>query len=528
MGAGPVGLTTAIALRRGDVRVRIVDRAPGTNREPRADVLFSRAGEALAALGVGEVIRANAYEMRTAKFYSSGRLLGTSTVGRLSTAYPRAMTIEQNEIERLLGEHLNALGAAVEWRTAVTDIHPDPDRVTVSLRLPDGTTETVTAAWVVGCDGPRSTVRERLGIAYEGRPRRNMQVVQGNVVPTWPLSDAPGHGYFFLAPYRSVIAFPTPSGGYRIFCVRDDPDPSQTQQPTLDEFRGLVADAAGIPDLQLTLTEPVWLTRARFADRVAARLRDGRVLLAGDAAHSWAPIGGHGMNIGILGAHNLAWKLIAVHRGEAADALLDTYDVEQRRLAHDVIRDMKRNVMEMLLPALAHRARAAVLRLGLPSERFQLRSEQMMSDLGRHHRHSRLSWQRSRHGGLRAGDRLPDVRVTVDASALTPALPGGAGVGQPVRAHELLGYDRWSVLLRASSADDAKLAELRDACAAASVPMRVLPVSPTDRDGRLLAHPEDFAVVRPDGHVGLVARLDRTDLLRDYIATFLRGSPQPR
>src|SRR3954452_6758813 len=276
VGAGPVGLTLAIALRRLSLRVRVVDKAPGTNREPRADVLFPRAGEALGAIGAGEAIRKHSFEMQGADFYGSGRHLGSFSVGRLQTRYPRAMTIEQHEIEALLGEELAQQGVEVDWRTSLLDFRSHDDHVTVTLRLPDGEEEVVEAAWVVGCDGLRSTVRDRLGIAFQGERRKNMQVVQGNVEPTWHLPNRPGHGYFFLAPYRSVIAFPTPAGGYRIFCVRDDPDPKINATPTLDALCYLVAGAAGIPYLELTLTDPVWLSRARFSYRVAAELRRGR------------------------------------------------------------------------------------------------------------------------------------------------------------------------------------------------------------------------------------------------------------
>ncbi|MCZ0978837.1 FAD-dependent monooxygenase [Streptomyces diastatochromogenes] len=105
-----------------------------------------------------------------------------------------------------------------------------------------------------------------------------------------------------------------------------------------------------MPGLRLDPTEPLWLNRARFSDRVAARLRHGRGLLAGDAAHAWAPVGGHGMNVGILGAHNLAWKLAAVHRGQAGEGLLDTYCHEQRRMAVRYVREMRFNFMELPLP----------------------------------------------------------------------------------------------------------------------------------------------------------------------------------
>nr|AHE14589.1 EspX-like FAD-binding monooxygenase [uncultured bacterium] len=529
VGAGPVGLTMAIALRRLDLRVRIVDKDPGTNREPRADVLFPRAGEALGSLGVGETIRQSSYQMRSADIYDRGRRLGSFKVGRFESQYPTAMTIEQHEIERILAKELAQLGVNVEWQTKAMEMRPHENRVDMTLRLPDGETQEITAAWVVGCDGPRSMVRNRLGIAYEGHPRANMQVVQGNVVPTWPLSDRQGHGYFFLAPFRSVIAFPTPSGGYRIFCVRDDPDPERTEAPTLEELRGLVAEAANIPDLKLELTEPVWLSRARFADRVAATLRRGRVLLAGDAAHSWAPLGGHGMNVGILGAHNLAWKLAAVHRGQAADALLDSYEAEQRALAFGVIRDMKFQPFEALLPPRAHRLRCAALRVGLRSELFQRHGEWIMSDFGRNHRKSPLSWQRSgrrRLGGTpgpQAGDRMPDI-------AVVPAGPaaGSAGEGQPTRLHRLLRYDRWTLLLNTARADTATLHALRDACAHCPAPVEIVPVAAAGPDAaRQLGQVDELRLVRPDGYVGLVASLDHLDTLRDYLATFLLGSGPP-
>ncbi|QUQ65453.1 FAD-dependent monooxygenase [Kutzneria sp. CA-103260] len=504
IGAGPVGLTLAIALRRLSMRVRIVDKASGRDREPKADVLFPLAGEALGSLGVGETIRQHAYEMQGANFYSDGRHVGSFVTGRLDSDYPRAMTIEQHDIERLLIKELTRRGVDVEWLTEATEVCQHGDQVAVTLRLRDGGAQVATAAWVVACDGNRSTVRQRLGIPFEGKRRANMQVIQGNVVPTWPLCDEPGHGYFFLAPYRSVIAFPTPGRGYRIFCVRDDPDPGRTEPPTLDELRDLIADAAGIPDLRLTLTEPVWLSRGRFADRVAGVLRRGRVLLAGDAAHAWAPIGGHGMNVGILGAHNLAWKLAAVHRGQAAESLLDSYTVEQRGLARGVIRDMKLNIMEALLPAPVHRARTAFLKAALPLSGFQRRAEWMMSDFGRNHRKSPLSWQRPwRLGrGPRAGDRVHDGVVV------------SAGSAAPVRLHRLLGYDRWTLLLAATRADAATLRRLRQACEHSTMPVEILAVASS---GRFLGDVEDFKLIRPDGYIGLAAPLSRSDILHCYL-----------
>jgi 2-polyprenyl-6-methoxyphenol hydroxylase-like FAD-dependent oxidoreductase len=510
VGAGPVGLTTAIALRRSRLRVRVVDKGPGPNREARADVVFPRAGEALGALGVGETIRRNAFQMRAVDFYGDGRHLGSLTAGRFDSGYPCAMTIEQYDIERLLAEQLGELDVDVEWRTEATDVFQVDGHAVVPLRLSTGDTQMARAEWVVACDGQHSTIRARLGIPFEGKRRANMQVVQGNVVPYWPLHDRPGHGYIFLGARRTVIAFPTPGQGYRVFCVRDDPHPDLTGPPTLDELRDLVADAAGIPDLRFGPTPSGWLSRARFSDRIAARLRCGRVLLAGDAAHAWAPVGGHGMNIGMLGAHNLAWKLAAVQHGQAGDALLDSYDVEQRALARAVIRDMKLNVTEILLPAPLHRVRNAFLRAALPLSCFQRGVDWLMSDFGRSHRGSPLSVEHPRRVRRRprAGDRIPDLFVV-------PA------DGKPVRLHRLLGYDRWTLLVAAVGADDATPHRLRSACATCPAVIDVLPVAAADpHAARHLPAAGHFTLIRPDGHIGLVAPLDLVDDLRDYLATF--------
>ncbi|MER6997304.1 FAD-dependent monooxygenase [Streptomyces sp. NPDC000410] len=519
IGAGPVGLTLAIALRRLSLRVRIVDKAPATKREPRALVIWPRAVEALAAIGVGETLWRNGHPLSTVNIYGEGRHLGELRTGAIESSYPRPTNIEQHETERHLAEELARLGVTVERSTEATDVKVHDDRAEITLRLPDGGTELVTAAWVVGCEGTRSLVRDRLDIPFEGRRRPGLQVVQGNAHASWRFGEQPGHGFFFLAPHRSLLAFPLPGGGYRFFCFRDDPDPARTEPPTLDELRDLIADTARTPELRLEPSDPVWLNRARFSDRVAARLRHGRGLIAGDAAHAWAPVGGHGMNMGILGACNLAWKLAAVHHGHADERLLDTYSTEQHAMAWRMIRDMRLNFMELPLPPLGYRAFTTALPATLASPLFQRRLEWGLSDLGRNHRGSPLSWHRPGRRpryGPRAGDRVPDVTV----------IRPNPGNGAPVRLHRLLGYDHWTLLLPAARADAATLSALRAACEIFPAPVELLPVAVRDRAAaRRLGHAGDFRLIRPDGHIGLVAPLDRADLLRDYLAALL--SPDP-
>ncbi|MFF9344617.1 MULTISPECIES: FAD-dependent monooxygenase [unclassified Streptomyces] len=523
VGAGPVGLTLAIGLRRLGLGVRIVDRAPETKREARALVLWARAREALDSLGVGTLLDAHGAELGAVTVHARGRPLGELTTGWARSAFARPLNIEQHVIERLLAGELARLGTRVEWNTEVTDVKVHDDRAEFTLRHGEGRIESGSAPWIVGCEGTRSVVRDRLGIAFEGRRRTGLQVVQGNALPTWPLDEEPGRGHIFLAPRRALLVFPLPDGGYRFFCFRDDPDPSLGAAPTLDELRDLVAETARMPGLRLAPAPSRWLNRARFSDRVAVRLRSGRGLLAGDAAHAWAPVGGHGMNVGVLGAHNLAWKLAAVHRGEAGEALLDTYDAEQRLMALRYIREMRFNFMELPLPPLGHRAFTATVPAALARSGFQRRLDLRLSDLRRHHRDSPLSVRVSGPGrstGARAGDRMPDARVVPAEPG-----PGAAGPGEAVRLHRLLAYGTWTLVLHAGRADAVTLGALRAACAAVPVRVRPLAVTPADaRAAAALGDPAELRLVRPDGYVGLVAPLGRVDRLREYLAGLAAGA----
>ena len=514
VGAGPVGLTLAIALSRLSVRVRVVDQAPETKRQPRAAVLWPRALEVLCDLGIVADFEEAANELHSVDIYGDGRRLGGLDVGRVPGAHPYPLVVEQHDIERILCANLARLGVRVEWRTEATGVRLFEDRAEVTLKRADGSEETAAGSWVVGCEGTRSVVRDSVAIPFEGGRRENLQVLQANAVPTWGYADSPTHGYFFLAPRIALGVFPIPGGGYRFFAFTEDPDPSRKGPPTLDEMRELVAAAAHAPGLDLELTEPTWITRARFSDRIATTLRRGRALLAGDAAHAWAPVGGHGMNAGIRGAHNLAWKLAAVHRGEAGEGLLDTYSEEQRATARAVIREMRFNVLELPLPPLGLLAIRTLMPLGLSSQAVKRRVEFALSDLGMHHRGSPLSSHRTTSGRLRAGDRLPDVGVFADEEKTT--------------LHRLLSIEHWTLLLTGRGEADSQR-RAREVVGSFEAPIRVAQVAPSDANAeRELKRKGLMVLVRPDGYVGLVAPIAGTSTLDRYLEEFLaRASRRP-
>ncbi|MFM2304525.1 MAG: hypothetical protein RLZZ135_1937, partial [Cyanobacteriota bacterium] len=286
-----------------------------------------------------------------------------------------------------------------------------------------------------------------------------------------------------------------------------DPTPDRKEPPTLAEMRDLVAAVTYMPELELELTAPVWLSRARFQNRVAATFNKGRVLLVGDTAHAWAPIGGHGMNTGLRGAFNLAWKLAAVERGEAKSGLLDTYTIEQRANAHTIIEANRTNVLEQpqVYPKLGLMEKFMPIGLSLKPVRRSI--EYMLSDLGMEYRNSPLAWQQKGSGSLQAGDRIPNLPVV-------------SGDGQWANLHRLISIHHWTLLLRTK--DSEVVEQLYQIVGRYRSTIKVATIQPMERESdRQLGCDGQMLLVRPDGHVGLIAAVNDTDTLVKFLDTFL-------
>ncbi|GAA2931920.1 FAD-dependent oxidoreductase [Streptomyces thioluteus] len=497
IGAGPTGLALAVALRRYGVDAVVVDKRADSRQEPRASVVWQRALEALRDLGCADGFMAEGLPLARGEFHVAGRCVGAQEMPMEDTAFPVPLGIEQDAIETILRGRMRLWGPDVEWGTEAVGVRVGEGGAEVDLRTPEGRTRTVGCRWVVGAEGSHSLVRKSIGAAFEGERRVNLQCVQLNAVPEWSHPYRPEVTRIFINHGVSLICDPVPGGAIRLFAFLADPDPGRQEPPGRAEMEEVVARATGEEGVRLRPTEPHWANRARFHDRIAARFRSGPALLLGDSAHLWAPIGGRGLNTGLLGAHNLGWKLAAVHHGWCPEALLDTYDAEQRRTALRVMRHMRRNILE--LPP--DRRTLAAIRLILPhvlrSERFTRRGGELLSDFGRNHRGSELSAEgrfkgRSKGGGLRPGDRVPDWDVVSETG--------------PGRLHELLSYQRWSALVTGDGTADLRRITGRYALPVAAFRIRTdaLP------DGTLL-------LVRPDGHVGLRARATDRRALTAYL-----------
>ena len=317
VGAGPVGLWLACELKLAGVDVAVLERRKERTAQSRALTIHGRSLEVFALRGIADRFLSKGKPIPTGHYAALDTRLNFST---FDTRFPYTLFIPQAVTEARLEERALELGVTVLRGITVTGIRDDGSRVHIST---DG--GEFSGSYVVGADGARSVVREHAGISYEGAEARNSLMLADVVLalpPAKPVVSATNkHGSVMIAPLGD-------GKHHRIVLV----DPQRTHVPrtepvTLQEVAGPTARIVG-EDYQPR--EPIWLSRFADETRLAGTYRKGRILLAGDAAHIHAPMGGQGMNVGLQDALNLGWKLAAVVKGEAPDKLLDTYDEERR------------------------------------------------------------------------------------------------------------------------------------------------------------------------------------------------------
>jgi 3-(3-hydroxy-phenyl)propionate hydroxylase len=332
VGAGPVGQTTALLLARWGVPSVVLERAPA--REVVGSRAICQQRDVLdvwAAVGVGEQIAAEGVTWRTARTYLGDReLFAVQFADSGRSPFPPWVNISQSRVEQLLDERVAGDPLVeVRWGAEVTRIDSSDDGVVVHAATADGPVA-VRAAYAVVCAGLRTGgLREALGVDLAGRSFEDRFLICDirADLPDWELERR----FFFdpvWNPGRQVLIHPCPDRVYRIdWQVPPDFDlDAEEATGGLDRrIRQIVGEEASY--------EVVWRSVYRFASRVADRFRVGRVLLAGDAAHVFAPFGARGLNSGVQDAENAAWKLAFVLRGWAPEALLGTYEVERRAAA---------------------------------------------------------------------------------------------------------------------------------------------------------------------------------------------------
>jgi 2-polyprenyl-6-methoxyphenol hydroxylase-like FAD-dependent oxidoreductase len=348
-GAGPTGLALACDLARRGVQVRIFERGPGLFPGSRGKGLSPRLLEVFDDLGVVHDVLADARTHMLVTSYDRDRVVATvdSDAGIDPTPdipYPSAAWAPQWRTQEILRTRLEGLGVGVEFGREVADVSQDDDGVTCTVAR-DGGQEQVRARYLVGCDGGRSTIRKRLGLAFEGLTRQDHRHafvgdvnVDGLTADRSHLWNDPQLGFLLLTPFKN-----TPVWQFQAL-LRTDARP-EMPEPSLNTFQRIADEITG--GLPILLSDPTWASKFITSERIVERYRIGRVFLAGDAAHVYSPAGGQGMTTGVQDAYNLAWKLAAV-LGGAPDSLLDTYEAERRPIAQRALIDSGHRFEEVL------------------------------------------------------------------------------------------------------------------------------------------------------------------------------------
>ena len=326
VGAGPVGLTLAGRLAQHGVRVAIFDAAPAHVGEgSRALCMQRETLDIWGRLGVGERVAERGVQWRIGRTYFRDRELFSVTLPTAgSDHFPPFVNISQTEVETLLLDRLEELGVRVHWGRRLTGVRQETDGV--ELAFEDGSVDH--AGYAVGTDGAHSAVRHAIGLAFDGHTFEDRFLI-ADVRADLPFPNE--RRFYFDPPWnpgRQVLIHPQPDEVWRI----DWQVPPETDVDAERANGGLERRIRAVIGPH-TAYELVWLTGYRFSQRLAATFRVGRVFLAGDAAHVMSPFGARGLNSGVGDAEDLAVKLGAVLRGEAGDALLDTYDGERRAVA---------------------------------------------------------------------------------------------------------------------------------------------------------------------------------------------------
>jgi putative polyketide hydroxylase len=349
VGAGPAGLTAAIALAHHGVRTLVVERRTALSPFPRATGINLRTMELMRAWGLAEAVQSGAIDVSPTGWI--GRTLASAEGIETPMGFPSAevaaslspttgVVAPQDHLEPVLMEHLLSLpGTSIRLGAEVIALDEEDDGVTVTLREGDETS-ILRAAYVIGADGAHSAVRRHAGITMEGPGGLGAYLA---VLFRAPLGDVVGerrHGLYMLTRQGPPWVFlPTDRHDRWVFSMTWDPTRETRAEYPPERLVELIRAGAGVPDLE---PEIAWTGDFTFAAQIADRYREGRVFLIGDAAHRMTPRGAAGMNTAIHDGYDLGWKLGWVLRGWAGESLLESYETERRPVG---LRNMRRSAI---------------------------------------------------------------------------------------------------------------------------------------------------------------------------------------
>jgi 2-polyprenyl-6-methoxyphenol hydroxylase-like FAD-dependent oxidoreductase len=523
VGAGPTGVLLAIELARRGVGVRVLDKQPGRSPETRAIGIHARTLEVFHQLGIVDEFLELGHRVKGVSFHTPAQRCVRARFGFVDSPYRFLLTLSQAETQRILEENLESLGVGIERSVEVIAVEGDATGTALVVqRASEPRVRTVTADWLVGCDGARSIVRRSIGVPFEGDDySQDWLMTEASI-------DSPlRHDHFHVFAYTPSVlaAFPLPAQRWRVFVPQvAGRAVAEREAPTIEEIQRLVAER-GPAGMQIS--EPTLLAAFRCYRRHTKIMRSGRVLVAGDAAHIHSPAGGQGMNTGIHDAFNLGWKLAMVAQGQSCPDLLDSYQAERVPIAEGVLALTHGLVRTFTMTSRGQRwLRDRLLPVAMAIPAAERGYINRLAQVSHNYKDGPLSCPnpRLRPARVASGERLPDVAgLELD--------------GKPVRPLDLLGLGGHTLLVmtgRRTHRATARNAVARFARWDGIVRTITIngggdrSVSGDISDPNLCAHRRYGALkgrlllVRPDGYLARQAPLSRPDVLEVYLERLTR------
>jgi 3-(3-hydroxy-phenyl)propionate hydroxylase len=349
VGAGPVGLALSLNLARYGVSSVILESRDAISDGSRAVAMNRRTMQILDRIGVGDrVMELVETWDRNSTYYGSDLVYEMEIPHPANEKHAPLNNLQQCWMEQIMVDAAADTGRIdIRWQTRVTGLDVADHGVTVDIDTPEGG-YLLTADYLIACDGPRSTVRQALGLRFEGATFEKRYIICDFHMQV----DLPmGRRAWFDPPYSrgsTILLHKTPFDVWRLdYQLREDEDPDLAQDP--DVVKQRIRDHLAMMGVSAPW-ELIWISMYRAHALSLPRYDYGRVLFAGDAAHQVPIFGGRGLNHGYADTHNLAWKLAAVVDGRASASLLETYSDERHGALLDTIDDLTKITMYMTTP----------------------------------------------------------------------------------------------------------------------------------------------------------------------------------
>jgi len=334
IGAGPTGLMMACQLTLLGIPFIIVEKDPRTTYESRAIGIQARTLEIFSQMGITKEFIDEGEPAKNIDFIANGEIkehISLSGLGTGLTQFPFLLFLEQSHTEEILVKFLKKHAKTVMWNTTVMSLTQNADETTSVIQQKNGEQETVKADWIVGADGAHSIVRHTLGIELAGKTYKQSLFVLDCNISSPVISSS--HLSVVFSDTAFAALFPLKNNRWRV--VGEVP-PRAYGKDTIT-FDDVSKDFAERMQLDITLSNPYWISLYHAHHRCVGTFQKGRCFLVGDAGHIHSPVGAQGMNTGFQDAYNLAWKLAFVHKKLAKATLLDTFNQDRMPIARKLV-----------------------------------------------------------------------------------------------------------------------------------------------------------------------------------------------